>query len=198
MTTIREAEPADHPRLAESLAAAFHDDPVAAWAIPPEPLREPVLRAFFLEYLRQKQRYGTVWCDDELRGAAIWAPPGKAVMGPADTIALLRRVFRVRLAARGPMLAWGALAVERRQPAGGGFFYLVALGVDPSAQGEGLGSRLMAPVLELCDAEAVPAYLESSKESNVAYYARHGFRSTAAHRLPRGPAVHLMFRGAQE
>src|SRR5213078_4575676 len=64
-----------------------------------------------------------------------------------------------------------------------------ALGTDPPRQGEGIGSALLAPVLELCDRDHVPAYLESSKEQNVAFYSRHGFRVTDELHLPKGPPV---------
>jgi ribosomal protein S18 acetylase RimI-like enzyme len=191
---VRESSAADHETLASSLAAAFDDDPVAAWCIPPRHLRQPVLKKFFREYLRQKQRYDTVWCDDALTGAAVWAPPGKAKMGVRETTDMLLRVFHPRLAARGPMLGIGALAVERLQPPENDFFYLAALGVDPAEQGHGTGSKVLAPALEICDRDGVGAYLESSKESNIDFYARHGFRLTGEHRLPRGPRVYFMWR----
>jgi ribosomal protein S18 acetylase RimI-like enzyme len=68
---------------------------------------------------------------------------------------------------------------------------------DPAAQGRGLGTAVLAPVLEECDRDGVGAYLESSKESNVAYYARFGFRITEELRLPRGPRLWLMWRDAR-
>jgi hypothetical protein len=49
----------------------------------------------------------------------------------------------------------------------------------------------------LVDRDGVGAYLESSKESNVDYYARFGFRVTEEVRLPRGPRVWLMWRDAR-
>jgi ribosomal protein S18 acetylase RimI-like enzyme len=72
--------------------------------------------------------------------------------------------------------------------------YLSVLGTDPSAQGRGIGSALLTPALAQCDADGVPAYLESSKERNVAFYARHGFRVTEELDLPRGPRMWLMWR----
>ncbi len=72
--------------------------------------------------------------------------------------------------------------------------YLAVLGTDPSAQGRGIGSALLAPVLRQCDEDGVPAYLESSKERNVAFYARHGFRVREELPLPRGPRMWLMWR----
>ena len=68
------------------------------------------------------------------------------------------------------------------------------LGTEPARQGEGIGTRLLEPVLETCDADELPAFLESSKESNVAFYTRHGFRVTEEVQLPGGPPVWLMWR----
>jgi hypothetical protein len=49
-------------------------------------------------------------------------------------------------------------------------------------------------VLDLCDREHFPAYLESSKERNVDFYARHGFRVRERITLPDGPSLWLMWR----
>lgn len=190
---VREATTADHGQLAESLADAFFDEPTSVWAIPRGDIRRRLLVRFFCEYLRQYQRHGTIWCDDELCGAALWAPPGQAKTTFSDAARLARAAFDLRLALRLPLVAWGGAAIERRQPEGE-FFYLAVLGVAPAAQGGGLGSRLLAPALELCDSDRLGAYLESSKEENVDFYSRHGFRVTDRLRLPRGPLVPLMYR----
>jgi ribosomal protein S18 acetylase RimI-like enzyme len=102
-----------------------------------------------------------------------------------------------RLAWRLPLVARGLLEVQRNHPADPPHWYLAVLGTDPSAQGRGLGSATLAPVLERCDADGVGAYLESSKERNIDFYARHGFRVTAELRLPRGPSVWPMWREPQ-
>jgi GNAT superfamily N-acetyltransferase len=77
-------------------------------------------------------------------------------------------------------------------------WYLQVLGTEPAEHGRGIGSALMAPVLERCDDEGVPAYLESSKERNIPYYERHGFRVTGELDLPKGgPPVWPMWRDPQ-
>jgi GNAT superfamily N-acetyltransferase len=74
-------------------------------------------------------------------------------------------------------------------------WYLAVLGTEPAWQGKGVGSALLAPVLQRCDREGRPAYLESSKESNLAFYARHGFEVTGTiDLLGGGPRVWPMWR----
>ena len=77
-------------------------------------------------------------------------------------------------------------------------WYLATLGADPEHQGRGVGSSLMRPVLEHCDHEGLPAYLESSKERNVPFYRRHGFEVTREVDLPGGgPKIWTMWRTPQ-
>jgi ribosomal protein S18 acetylase RimI-like enzyme len=73
--------------------------------------------------------------------------------------------------------------------------YLSVLGTDPEQQGRGIGSALLAPGLRLADEEGLPCYLESSKEQNIAFYARHGFVVRETIRFPKdGPSLWLMWR----
>jgi ribosomal protein S18 acetylase RimI-like enzyme len=84
--------------------------------------------------------------------------------------------------------------MERAHPRSPPHWYLAVLGTEPELQGRGLGSAVLAPVLEQADRDGVAAYLESSKESNIAFYARHGFRVSGEVRLPRGPKLWPMWR----
>ena len=74
-------------------------------------------------------------------------------------------------------------------------WYLAVVGTEPRLQHQGIGSALLAPVLERCDRDFVPAYLESSREDNVAFYQRLGFEVTTPIDLPGGgPRVWPMWR----
>lgn len=78
-----------------------------------------------------------------------------------------------------------------RQP----HWYLATLGTAPERQGRGVGSTLLATVLDRLDEEGLPAYLESSKERNVAFYARHRFEVVRELVVPHGgPRLWLMWR----
>jgi ribosomal protein S18 acetylase RimI-like enzyme len=122
------------------------------------------------------------------------APPQRWRTTLRQDLALARTMAAPRLVPRLPLVLRGMLGAERLHPAEPPHWYLAILGTDPDAQGRGLGSRLLAPVLERCDEDGVGAYLESSKERNIAFYARHGFRVTRTWRLPRGPLLWAMWR----
>jgi GNAT superfamily N-acetyltransferase len=83
--------------------------------------------------------------------------------------------------------------IEKRHPSEP-HWHLGVLGTDPPAQGRGLGGAVMAPVLDTCDRDGLPAYLESSKDRNVPYYRRFGFEVTEELRYPGGPTVWAMWR----
>jgi len=68
------------------------------------------------------------------------------------------------------------------------------LGCDPAKQGQGVGSRMLQPVLAHCDAQGEPAYLESSNERNHTLYKRHGFEITEELTTKLGPRIWLMWR----
>jgi ribosomal protein S18 acetylase RimI-like enzyme len=77
-------------------------------------------------------------------------------------------------------------------------WYLGYVGVAPGHQGQGIGAALLREVLVKADADAVPAYLESSNERNLSLYERHGFVVTKAFQaLGRGPTIWRMWREPQ-
>jgi ribosomal protein S18 acetylase RimI-like enzyme len=56
----------------------------------------------------------------------------------------------------------------------GRHWYLWVLGAEPRCQGQGIGGRLLEPVLGQADRDGLPCYLENETERNVAFYQRHG------------------------
>ena len=66
----------------------------------------------------------------------------------------------------------------------GPHWYLMALGVAPASQGQGIGGRLIRPVLARADAAGLPCYLETETERNVTFYRKHGFAVLTAEAPP--------------
>jgi len=192
--SVRAARRADFGALALVLARAFYDDPVTSWFYPNARSRRRLARRFFAIRLRQLAPQQLIYTTAQRSGAALWTRPGRWREDTRQSLmllpmlpALMPRIARTTRAAR---------EIERHHPLAP-HYYLSVLGTDPDQQGEGVGSALLAPVLERCDTGGVPAFLESSKESNVGFYAQHGFVVADRIELPDGPPLWLMWRRPQ-
>jgi GNAT superfamily N-acetyltransferase len=67
-------------------------------------------------------------------------------------------------------------------------------GVLPAAQGAGIGSRLIEHGHRAADAAALPCYLETFTEANVAYYGRRGWDVIATYRVADDVPVYALVR----
>ena len=187
------ATAADVPPLAAALARAFDDDPVMTWVFPDARSRPERLTGLFALLLRTHHlNRGEVWVADGHAGAAAWCAPDKWRIPLGVQVRNLVPI--VRLVGFGLFTRLrGLIEAERHHPTAP-HWYLGVLGVAPDWQGKGVGSELLGPVLERCDAEGLGAYLESSKRSNIGFYARHGFEVTEKITLGTGPDIWGMWR----
>lgn len=193
MTSVRPVRPEDVDRLAVALARAFQDDPVTRWVYASERRRPHWATRFFAWQLRRLMVQDVSWTTaDGAGGAALWALPDRWRESPRDTLSLLRLTL-VGVLPRLPRVLRGLGQVELRHPTDR-HLYLAVLGVDPDRQGQGVGSELIRPGLDLCDRDRLPAYLETGKEANLAFYGRHGFQVLDRLDLPKGPPVWFLWR----
>lgn len=191
----RAATLADRAGLAATMARAFLDDPFVSYLVPGHAARQRKLPDLFALLFKLAHPYGGCDVTGGLECAAIWRPPGKWHMplwqyltnGPALLGIFGRNTLRVL----------GAIDRIERQHPREPHWYLQAIGTDPSMQGKGLGGALMRHRLALIDAANLPAYLESSKEANIPFYAGFGFGLTGEIRMPEGPILYPMWRPAR-
>ena len=73
-------------------------------------------------------------------------------------------------------------------------WYLPLIAVDPVRQGQRLGDQLMVHALARCDADRLPAYLESSNPRNLSFYERHGFNALGKIQAGSSPTIVPMLR----
>jgi GNAT superfamily N-acetyltransferase len=125
-------------------------------------------------------------------GAAVWGLPGHWRVPTTAYVRHARKLLKA-VGLRGITKISVLSAIERQHPTEP-HHYLAIIGTDPEHQGKGIGAALLAPVLDLCDEEGLPAYLESSKDSNVPYYRRFAFDVTTPFTLKGGPTLHFMWR----
>jgi ribosomal protein S18 acetylase RimI-like enzyme len=194
---VRRATRDDVDAMAAQLAKTFFDDPVTSHIFHNPARRDAGLRAYFGTQMRADYLpFGGCYTTEGVTGSAIWAPAGKPLLTGLTGILTMLPVL--------PYVATNLVTtlrllnlVESMHPHEP-HWYLATLGVAVERQGHGVGSALMRPVLEHCDAVGMPCYLESSKERNVPFYRRHGFAVVKEVSLPGdGPPIWTMWREPQ-
>ncbi len=191
---VRRATEADAIRVAGVLARAFYDDPPMRWVIPDDRSRLRTLeRAGLLFLTRIYLPQDECWTTSDTNAIAIWELPGQWKLGLGAQLRLLPAMLGIY--GRGlPRVASAISALERNHPAKP-HMYLPFVAVDPEWQGRGLGAAVLRPVLDRCDAEQLPAYLEATTPRNRALYERHGFQVTEEFVLGKGsPPLWRMWR----
>ena len=73
-------------------------------------------------------------------------------------------------------------------------WYLPFIGVEPMHRNRGLGSALLRQRLAECDADRLPAYLESTNARNRPLYERHGFEAITEIKVGTCPTIVPMLR----
>jgi GNAT superfamily N-acetyltransferase len=205
--SVRLLELRDVPVAARVLTLAFADEPAkhalfGDEATSSSPFADANTRTRFTEAvaggrLRAAARYAAVHVaevDGTIAGVAMWYPPGvQPAALPSSVVvpALLAPGTRVlSLIARVGGLLWQDRNALKRLLAGrtaaakqagrGTSWYLAVLGTDPCHRGRGVARQLLERRLERCDAEGLPAWLETTEQPTTALYARFGFETIAA------------------
>jgi ribosomal protein S18 acetylase RimI-like enzyme len=120
--------------------------------------------------------------------------PGQVHLSVPRQLALLPAFMRAWGRAT-PRLVRLLAKMDSMHPREPEHWYLPFIGVDPDWQGRGIGTALLSPVLERCDRDGLPAYLEASTERNRACYERNGFEVVEEYRVADdGPPGWRMWR----
>ncbi|MFI8433261.1 GNAT family N-acetyltransferase [Streptomyces sp. NPDC079020] len=188
----RRADARDRDLVVSVLEEAFHHDPVSSWVFPEEEHRRAVHGRFLGVFVDVTLTEGRIDVLEDGTAVALWLPvPAGEPEEEDPTPALMRRTAdpgneRCELVGR----LTGAIHPHDRAHE-----YLLMIGVSPGHQGEGLGAALIGEVLERCDRDGVPAYLEASSPRSRTLYERLGFTFMGTTvELPDGPSMWPMWR----
>lgn len=163
--------------IGQMLGGAFQDDPVWQWISRDGDRRNKHLGMMFAHAIRSRVEAGQTWTTHDIGGAAVWAKPGHWRMTASENVRSLIPSLRA-IGATSIMRGLRALATIEKLHPSEPHWYLEFLAADASRRGQGFGSALIQPILDRCDEEGLPAYLESSKEANLPFYNRFGFEVT--------------------
>jgi ribosomal protein S18 acetylase RimI-like enzyme len=194
LNTPRLLAQGEHALIGNIIGDSFSDDPVNLWVFGGEQ-SIAAYNTLAAKKLYLRRGFGYVVADD---GGTMWLPPGVSKRIPLwnslDIATAMLRHGGFKFLRRG-------LAVDdfliRKKPCEP-HYYLYAIGARRARQGKGVGGALMTAGLERVDRDHMPAYLENSKETNIAFYRRLGFevieQVTPA---PGCPPLWLMWRAAR-
>ncbi|MFI8302021.1 GNAT family N-acetyltransferase [Streptomyces sp. NPDC085927] len=193
---IRTAGDGDRELLVRLLDEAFQDDPVSGWVFPGTEYRRTTHHRLMGAFTDIVLAVGRIDVTEDGSACALWmsVPADDHDAGdPADD--------------EGPVQVRQAVDPENERvevigrltagahPTGRAHEYLWMIGVAPGRQGEGLGTALIGSVLDRCDREGLPAYLEASSVRSRLLYERLGFAPAGEPlQLPDGPRMWPMWR----
>lgn len=191
--------PEDVEAAAATLTLAFADDPVIRALLPSARDHLTMFGDLMRVTLSSAAESRSAFMVEGGGAASAWFPPR---LTEEARRAARQRAERMEALLSGVMSGPGKAdvlatldAVQQAHPHEP-HWYLFSIGADPAQQGRGLGSLIMKHVLPLCDAEGMPAYLESSNPRNVPFYERHGFEVASVVQVGAAPPITLMIRGA--
>jgi ribosomal protein S18 acetylase RimI-like enzyme len=180
-------------RIGEMMARAFDGDELYAALFPALERRRAVLPPLMAFGVRYGILYGEVYATSPaLEGVAVWIRGDKSLMTPWRSL----RAGGLALYAKIGAAARRMGAVERyvttlhRRHAPAPYWHLSPVAVDPPHQGKGLARRLLTATFARLDREALPCFLETQSEDNVAIYEKYGFAVVEEGTIPETDVRH--------
>ena len=179
--------------LAEGSVEAYRDYPLHNWLANGK-YDEEISRLLMLATLKTIADDAVIYADsEEMNGFAAWLPQGFS--GNKTIPFLLSGGLKLFLYAGlgfvGRLLSFDAYAMNLKETLTNHYdWYLFNLSVKKDAQGKGIASKLMQPMLQFCDDERMVAYLETNKASNVGLYQHYGFDLKNEGMIPKTSVMH--------
>jgi ribosomal protein S18 acetylase RimI-like enzyme len=172
-----------------TVVLAFSTDPATRWTWPRADAYSRNMPHAVRAFSSKGFALGTAYEVADFAGVALWLPPG--VSADEETLAgLMDRTAHPAIKHELAQVFEQMAGFHPREP----HWYLPVIGVDPSRQGQRLGDRLMAHALARCDADGLPAYLESSNPRNIPFYQRQGFKALGQIQVGSSPTLVPMLR----
>jgi ribosomal protein S18 acetylase RimI-like enzyme len=182
------------PQVISALERAFFYDRIYRWTVPDDGQRRQSVHAFYSLFAEACWPHGAVYTTAAGSAAALWLPPGQQLVADEDAVSFGRSLVE----ATGDEASAARMAevlglLDEHHPSEP-CWYLAFVGVDPSSQGEGIGSALLSVVLAQADIDSVPAYLDASCPESQRLYERHGFRTMRELTVSDCPPFYAMWR----
>ena len=186
-------EEKDLDRLADVAANAYKDYPLHNWFTKGK-YNEKASHIIMKISLKTMFKDAVIYADSEdLNGFAIWLPFG---FTGSKTLPFLfngglKLIFSTGLGIIGRLLTYETFAMKlKKKYTNNVDWYLYNLSIKKEAQGKGIASKLLRPMLYFCDQEQMVCYLETNKDSNVSLYEHYDFILNEKALIPQSEIWH--------
>ncbi len=180
-------------RLALAAADAYRDYPLHNWLTNGK-YDEKASRLIMQISLKTMTEDAVIYADSkEINGFAVWLPFG---FNGNKTLPFLLNggielILHSGIGIIGRLLTYESYAMNLKKKFTDNYdWYLYNLSIKKDAQGKGIASKLMRPMLNFCDNERMVAYLETNKDRNVGLYNHYGFELMSEEKIPKTPVTH--------
>ena len=183
----------DLDKLAEIAADAYKNYPLHNW-LSKGKYDKKTSKLLMLVSLRTMTKDAIIYADsEELNGFAVWLPFGftgnKAL--PFLLNGGMKLFLHAGLGLVGRLLTYEKYAMNLKKEFTDNYdWYLYNLSIKKEAQGKGIASKLLRPMLTFCDNEKMFVYLETHKEKNISLYNHYGFELKREEAIPKTNVIH--------
>lgn len=182
--------------LTKTLSRAFYNDPYYEYIMPNAQKREAQIQWWGRILLKYTLKNGSIYISNDHKGVALWVGPDKPFLDDLQ-LALMGLVlfpFKVGIKNFLRLLHINGQWDKAHKKQNKRHYYLMVIGVDPDLQNQGIGSRLMADVLNRADSEKLDCYLETVTAQNVNFYKKHDFEIIDNNKLVNDSQYWIMRR----
>lgn len=165
----------DKKLIIHLLTSAFKDNQSVNYIVRNDHKRMERIAALMDYSFEMCLSFGEVWLSDDRKACAL-------ILYPQEKKTTLNAVLLdLKLIIKAIGISGIKKALDReskikakqpREP----MTYLWFIGVEPSEQGKGIGSKLLQEVITHAETRQLPVYLETSTVKNLPWYERHGFK----------------------
>ncbi|WP_300601954.1 GNAT family N-acetyltransferase [Niabella sp.] len=171
---MREAQNSDRKTVIEILARSFTDNKSVNYIIGEDRRRTKKLNALMSYSFDFCKRNGEIFLSEEDRGCALIVLPDKKKTNALSIFQDFRLVFSC-IGLKNLSKTIKRESIIKSHHPDSKLYYLWYIGVDPSAQGSGVGTQLLKELVNRGSLLDRTVCLETSTQRNLPWYEKNGF-----------------------
>ncbi|MES2063106.1 MAG: GNAT family N-acetyltransferase [Bacteroidota bacterium] len=168
------ADIVDKKSVVQLLTKAFEDNQSVNYIVLNDDKRKERIAALMDYSFEMCSLFGEVWLSDDRKACALLLYPQNKKTTLSAILLDVQLIFKA-IGIGGIKKALDREKKIKSKQAKEPMAYLWFIGVEPSEQGKGMGSKLLQEVITLAETRQLPVYLETSTLKNLPWYERYGF-----------------------